>query len=126
KVPDVLANFFQGSAYGSPGVMRALSGDDGRVLWSTADVTTDHIYPASSIAVADLDGSGKLTAVTISADGLIIAFDATNGMRKWTSHDGANANVACAANWGGPSIANLTGDAKAEIICGLMAFDSSG
>lgn len=126
KVPDVLANFFQGGAYGSPGVMRALSGDDGRVLWSTADVAADHIFPASSIAVADLDGSGKLVAVTVSATGRLIAFDGRTGARLWTSHDGTGAAVSCAANWGGPSIANLSGDAKAEVVCGLMAFDSTG
>lgn len=126
KIPDVLANFFQGGGYSSPGVMRALSGDDGRVLWTTADVTTDHIYPASSIAVADLDGTGRMVVVTVSAGGPLIAFDGRNGMKLWNSRDAMGTTVSCAANWGGPSIANLMGDEKAEVLCGLKAFDHNG
>ncbi len=126
QVPDVLANFFTGGAYSSPGVMRALSGDDGRVLWTTPAVAGDFIYPASSIATADLDGTGRMLVVTVSATGPLIAFDGRTGMRVWTSHDDAGSPVACAANWGGPAIANLVGDEKAEIVCGLRAFDAQG
>ncbi|MBL8949896.1 MAG: hypothetical protein JNK82_03905 [Myxococcaceae bacterium] len=126
KVPDVLANFFTGGAYSSPGVMRALSGDDGRALWTTAAMAGDFIYPASSIATADVDGTGRMLVVTVSAAGPLIAFDGRTGAKVWTSRDDAGTPVNCAANWGGPAIANLVGDAKAEIVCGLRAFDSDG
>lgn len=126
KVPDVVANFFQGGAYSSPGVMRALSGDDGRVLWTTPAAAGDYVYPASSIAVADLDGTGVMRVVTVSATGPLIAFDGRTGTRVWTSRDNAGMPVSCAANWGGPAIANITGDEKAEVVCGLRAFDSTG
>jgi hypothetical protein len=126
-IPDVLANYFSvAGGYDGVGVMRAISGDDGHILWTTLDDTTNHIHPPASLAVADLDGSGQLLAVTVAATGALIAFDAKTGVQKWTSRDAMGTAVLCAANWGGPAIADLDGDGKAEVLCGLEAFDNTG
>ena len=127
-VPDVLANFFTTASpnYNGPGVMRALSGDTGLPLWTSADTTADHIHPPASIAAGILEAGGGVVAVTVSDAGPLIAFDASTGTRLWVSHDGSGNPVSCAANWGGPALADLDGDGNAEVICGLKAFDKSG
>lgn len=127
-VPDVLANFFTKSSptYSGPGVMRAISGDTGQVLWTTADTDADHIHPPAGIAAGILEAGGSVVAVTVSDAGPLIAFDARTGTRLWTSHDGSNNAVNCKANWGGPSLADLDGDGNVEVICGLKAFDKTG
>ncbi len=126
-VPDVLANYFTVTGgYNGDGVMRALSGDDGHVLWTTQDVASDHVHPPASIAVGALDSGGQLLAITVSVTGQLVAFDAKTGTRVWTSHDGAAQAVTCAANWGGPGIADLDGDGVAEVYCGLEVFDKDG
>ncbi len=126
-VPDVLANFFTvATGYNGDGVMRALSGDDGHVLWTTPDDATNHVHPPASLAVARLDATGPMQVITVSATGALVSFDAKTGTLLWTSHDAMGAAVLCNANWGGPAIADLDSDGTAEVICGLEVFDSTG
>lgn len=126
-IPDVLANYFTVAAgYGGDGVMRALSGDDGHVLWTTTDDAVNHVNPPASLAIADLDGSGKLLAITVGVAGDIVAFDAKTGVKQWASHDSGGNSVLCGANWGGPAVADLDGDGLAEVVCGLTVFDATG
>jgi hypothetical protein len=124
---EVLANYFsKAQGYNGPGVMRALSGLDGQVVWTSTAGTDDFIHPPASIAAADLDGSGRIVAVTVANDRRLIALDAASGARLWKSRDATGAPVECAANWGGPAIADLDGDGVAEVVCGLMAFRHDG
>ncbi len=127
-VPDVLANFFvsSGSTYSAPGVMRAFSGDDGRLLWETSTTAADLIHPPATIAVADLDGAGRLVAITVNSSGVLSAYDGRSGTRLWNSRNAAGTAVTCAANWGGPSIADLDADGTPEIICGFKVFGPNG
>lgn len=124
--PDVLANFFGPGGYNAAGVLRALSGDDGRLLWTSADSADQHVRPPASIAAGDLDGSGRILVVTVSFAGPLLAFDGASGALVWTSHDAAGEPVNCAASWGGPSLADLDGDGGAEVVCGLKVFDKDG
>jgi len=41
------------------GIVRAVSGDSGRELWSATDVAL-RVAPASNLAAADLDGDGRV------------------------------------------------------------------
>jgi hypothetical protein len=126
-VPDVLANYFTiATGYGGNGIMRALSGDDGHVLWATADDASSWVHPPASLAIADLTGTGELQAITVDVAGELISFDAKTGTKLWTSHDAMGGAVTCAADWGGPSVADLDGDGFAEIICGFEVFDPTG
>ncbi len=125
--PDVLANYFSvAQGYNGPGVMRALHGATGQVLWTSANVAGENIRPPSSIAAADLRGDGTITAVTTSADNRLIAFNAATGELLWKGRNAASEPVNCAANWGGPAIADLDGDGVAEIVCGLSVYDANG
>lgn len=126
STPDVLANFFGPGGYSKPGVMRAISGLDGALLWTSADLAEQQVRPPASLAAGDLDGSGKILVVTVAYSGVLIAFDAASGALAWTSHDEAGLAAPCPASWGGPSLADLDADGSAEVVCGLRAFDRTG
>ncbi len=125
--PDVLANYFSVSGgYNGAGVMRAHDGATGTVLWTSADVADARVHPPASIAAADLEGEGAITAVTVAEDGRLAAYDGATGALVWKGRDGSGDAVTCNANWGGPAIADLDGDGVAEIVCGLSAYDADG
>ena len=58
-IPDVMFSTFKGGAYNSEGVVRAISGDDGRELAST-----DPIYSSrDDFGAADIDGDGAVELI---------------------------------------------------------------
>ncbi len=125
--PDVLANWFTVSqGYNGPGVMRALDGASGQVLWTSNAVPGEFVHPPASIAAADLRGDGVVHAVTIAEDNRLAAYDAATGALLWKGRNGAGDAVTCAVNWGGPAIADLDGDGVAEIVCGLSVYGADG
>lgn len=124
--PDVLANYFGPGGYNGDGLMRALNGANGNILWSSADVATDHVHPPASIAAGILRAGGPMQAVTVGRDGRLFSFNAATGTVLWRSHDNSGGAVLCNANWGGPAIADLNADGVAEIVCGMQAFDDQG
>src|SRR5205823_5145552 len=99
-VPDVLASFFGPAGYDGPGVIRALSGGDGTLLWTSMDAPAVNVHPPSSLAAVDLEGSGQVTVVGVGASGQLLAFEGKTGAPKWASHDAQGQAVTCAAQWG--------------------------
>ncbi|MCU7860671.1 MAG: carboxypeptidase regulatory-like domain-containing protein [Candidatus Thiodiazotropha sp. (ex Lucinoma kastoroae)] len=105
------------------GYLRAISGLDGRELWTASRL----IHRAGSLAAGDIDGDGAIeiiavrpgsTITTLQSTGLI-AFEHT-GEVKWENTDTAG------VNWGSASIADIDGDGVPEIIGGNTVLNADG
>ncbi len=108
----VFSTFFQsaGINYSNDGILRAVSGDDGRALW---DATGNHVIAGASVAAGDIDGDGLVEIVTCGAamngQGQLTAFE-NDGTFKWRVTD---ARVLC--GMGAPGIADFDGDGRPEV-----------
>lgn len=123
--PAVVFNSIQGdmgAAEEVPGVMRAVRGDDGSDLWTSDPAHL--VNGLTGIAAGDLDGAGHLVFVTgrfsgfdPSKDG-VVAFD-DQGRFLWET-------VGPRIRWGAPTMANLTGGARGNVIVGATVLDADG
>ena len=122
----------------SYGVLRAMSGDGSRLLWSVgADELglseRGGVQPAASVAIGDLDDDGVVEIVAGVWDDLtelggLVALNA-DGTVKWrTTATSAGKLLPRQFElwWGGPSIADLDGDGSPEIVVGNVVFDAGG
>ncbi len=102
-IPEIIFSTFSNGAYGSSGVLHAISIVKGAVVdkWSVGGVA-----PARQIAGGNIDGAPGNEIVACGADGTVKAFNA-NGTLKWSS-----SAMECVM----PSIADLDGDGVAEVI----------
>jgi hypothetical protein len=112
-VPDVVFTTFEGSHYMQAGYIRALSGDDGHELWGSPGVNG-----AGGVAIGDADGDGFPEVYSVNTSGYLVAFD-HNGVQLWTCPSSAPI-------YAFPSIANIDGLGKAEILAGSSVCDSDG
>src|SRR5262249_15984292 len=102
-IPDIVFTSFsrysiiqgRGSAYG---VLRAISGDDGRELWSVTDLSLA-IETFGSIAAGDLNGDGFPEILVNDLSGHEMAFDHL-GTLLWRSP----VQVFPSYRWGGASL----------------------
>lgn len=120
-IPDILFTTFAGSGYTSPGVLRAISGDDGREHFSSMSLPVPFDVHGSAIpAVGDIDQDG-LPEIIIEAGtaGGVYALE-HDGTIKW--------NVATVTGnaHGGPSIANINGAGPPEIVTSMNVLSATG
>lgn len=87
------------------GLVRALSGDNGRELWTATGVARQ-VAPASNLAAADLDGDGRVEIVAERWSGGVIALR-SDGSVFWDCSSAACHPVQ--SLWGGLTIGNLDG-----------------
>jgi hypothetical protein len=120
-VPDVVfTTYVSGGSHAEEGVLRAVSGDDGRELFTAAD-PADRVNGLSSLAVGDLDGDGSVDIVTSAFAGRSVfasglqAFE-RDGRVKWKS------DAAYVIGWGGPALADLEGDGTVEVVAGRVVL----
>jgi HYR domain len=117
-IPDVVFNSFAGSNYTTNGVMRAISGADGRDIWTVTDPAY-RVRGAASAAAGDIDSDGLVELCTVPESGSgIICFENTGAFKLRTTLP--------ANNWGGPYLADLDGDGRVEIIAGNHVFSATG
>ncbi len=102
-IPEIVFSTFTGGAYGSPGVLHAISVVEGVVVekWNVAGV-----HPTRQLAAADIDGVPGNEVVACWSDGTIRAIGG-DGMTVWTS-----SVPGCFM----PSIADLDADGDVEVI----------
>ena len=127
-IPDVVANFFRAEdGFGGRARMRAISGRDGTLLWTTAETSSLDVRGTVGIAAGRLRPGGPVVLVTEHRLGqYLVAVDGRTGQWLW---DGLNADselVPCSLEWGTPAIADLEGDGAAEVLCGFTVFDDTG
>jgi len=131
-VPDIVFTTFD--VFARPGtydllregVVRAVSGDGGELLWTANDPGLT-VQAAGGLAAADLDGDGTVEIVgarfDFSDDGVggLVALH-HDGTPFWTS-DGALSSSD--TWWGAPAIADLDGDGTPEVVFGATVYDGA-
>lgn len=111
-IPDVIFVSFSGGNYHNDGVLRVISGKDGKEIWSY-----NHGFPYHGTAIGDIDHDGKIEIVVASRDSNgLVAFE-NNGSIKWETETSGRSE---------PVIADLDADGSAEIIYGSGVFDANG
>jgi hypothetical protein len=120
-VPDVVfTTYVSGGSHAEEGVLRAVSGDDGREIFNAVD-PADRVNGLSSLAVGDLDADGSVDIVTSAFAGRSVwasglqAFE-RDGRVKWKS------DAPYVIGWGGPALADLEGDGTVEVIAGRVVL----
>jgi hypothetical protein len=121
RVPDIVFSTFAGAHYSEDGVLRAVSGDDGRELWTVTDESA-RVKPAASLAAGDIDGDGQVEICGIPENGRgILCFENDGTFKFRSAEDAYDYN-----EWGGPSLADLDGDGTVEILDGNRVYDNTG
>ena len=120
-IPDIIVPVITSGQF-SGGVLKAISGDDGHVLFTTSTLYT--VATLGDIAVGDIDGDGLVEIVAAFAFGdRLVAFENT-GEFKWLST--IDTLPGRKDSGGSISIANLDGVGLPEIIVGASVYDANG
>ncbi|MEO1270946.1 MAG: hypothetical protein AAFX99_22895, partial [Myxococcota bacterium] len=117
-IPDVIFTSFSGNRYNHAGILRILSGDDGRVL-RELDVGA---RAGNCPAVADLDADGVPEIVVeriLAEDNQTLMAVTPDGTILWE-----NAGISTAS--GGVAVANLDGQGAPEIIARDRVVSAGG
>ncbi|MDC0708120.1 choice-of-anchor A family protein [Stigmatella sp. ncwal1] len=119
-IPDVVFNTFAGGQYTDNGVLRAISGNDGHDLWAVTDPAL-RVNPGANIAAGDIDNDGLVEICTEGqSPGKLLCFENT-GAFKFQAVSSFPNNT-----YGAPSLADLNGDGRVEILHSSDVFDSQG
>ncbi len=112
--------YFGPLAYASQARLRAVSGRDGREIWSVTDPALA-LSGNTAPAAADIDGDGR-PEIVVGAENnaTLLAFE-HDGSLKWRSDV-----LSQALDWGGPSIADLDADGVPEIVIGRQVLTNQG
>lgn len=127
ETPDIVSNMACDDSW-SRGALRAFDGATGDELWVSPVATHGRI----SVAAGDLDGSGNVVIVTETAPGSggpssrrAVAFDGA-GNELWQSTNADGSPLSLAGENTAPTLADLDGDGRSEILWGAVALDREG
>jgi hypothetical protein len=120
-IPDVLAIAYRSNQYSKNGTVIGLSGVDGALLFSWANINGCTPYGTAGLAVGDLDGDGVDSIVFLTSCGLM-AVD-PNGTEEWRV---SLPTEAVQTYLWTPSIADLDADGQAEVVFGRNVISSGG
>jgi hypothetical protein len=133
----IFTTFPTAGNYGSPGVLRVISGSDCSQQFSLNDPADATMSPAG-VAVGDIDGDGRAEIVAAAHAGGLLAFRYDPAQqafsRLWRSGScpGGSGPPASpdttggADQWSGPSIHDLDDDGRPEIIYGATVYRADG
>lgn len=109
-IPEIVFSTFSNGAYGSNGVIHAISLKNGAFVekWAVPNAgNATVVNPTKQIAAGDFDGKPGNEVVACGVDGALHAFRGTDGAELWVSPA-----IQCFM----PAIADLDGDGKPEVI----------
>jgi RHS repeat-associated protein len=123
RYPEIVFSTYgdQGnSGNNGPGVLRAVSGKDGRELWTNSDPVFA-VDGFAGIAAGDIDADGwpEIFGVDPSQSRVVAFRD--NGSGLWVSPP-----IPGGIGWGSPSLADIDHDGVAEIIIGSTVLNADG
>jgi hypothetical protein len=117
-VPDIAVISFLGPRYWDSGVLRVLSGDDGREVVSVPGLG---LQGSSGLAGGDLDHDGVAEIVALTQEA-VVAFE-HDGTVKWTSPS-LTGHISGTSDC--PALADLDGDGSVEVIAGRAILRADG
>ncbi|RMH44891.1 MAG: hypothetical protein D6689_01260 [Deltaproteobacteria bacterium] len=137
-VPDIVFMTYNDRNITNQGVIRILSGrpdaagkpvlhklipiqDPADPCYDPADAALRH-DSSTSVAIGDLDGDGAAELVALLSTGPAVAWS-RDGCRLWTATQPVGAND---GNAGAPTIADLDGDGKGEVVIGRVVLNHDG
>ncbi|MBX3270100.1 MAG: VCBS repeat-containing protein [Sandaracinaceae bacterium] len=124
-VPEVIANFTC-SAW-DVGALRAYAGDGSTERWV---VESPRAYARTGIAAGDLDGDGRPEIVAVGqpsgGTSRMFAVNADGTLLWQASTADGSAEHRVNPNNGAPTIADLDGDGRAEVLFGAVVYDADG
>ncbi len=112
-VPDVMIITY------SPGVLRALSGEDGSELWATSG--NGQIQITGGAACGDIDNDGVPEVIAATSSGVDVFDNEGNAEWSWTGGSGHMDGTSDA-----PGIADMDHDGDPEVLIGNCILDNSG
>lgn len=112
-IPDIIV-----VTYGSYGTLRAVSGDGASEIFN---IVGQQLQGQGAVAVGDIDNDGIVEIIACTSS-TVKAFE-HDGTLKWTS---ANVGGNIYGTSDAPSIADMNGDGKPEIIVGSVILDNAG
>ena len=116
-VPAIVFNSYAGAAYGSDGILRAVTGR-GKRLWDATEAASRTV-PGASIALGELDPTSPGPELaTCATDNSLIVFSAA-GKVLWKSTD---PKIRCV--YGGPQLGDIDGDGTPELLVRYNVIDS--
>ncbi|WP_165840151.1 Ig-like domain-containing protein [Motiliproteus coralliicola] len=114
--PDVIFSTFRNWYYRNPGILRAVSGKDGKEIWS--NTTARWATPMFAPAVGDIDGDGLVE--------VIVGSGYYNGSKTLIvyENDGRKKYERSITHFGAPILADLEGDGQVEIVMSGIVYDA--
>jgi hypothetical protein len=119
-MPAIVVVSFTGTAWTGAGVLRAVTGE-GTELFSVSDQS---LGGASGLAIGNIDDDPAPEIIAVTTNAAIKAFE-HDGSLKWTSATYPGDLGAYPAG-AAPSIADMDGDGKPEIIVGRVILNNNG
>lgn len=118
-IPDVIFVAYGGNGSdGGDGILRIVSGRDGSEL-ATNTNPAYRLTSYANLAVGDIDGDGLVDIVGPKMGGGLVAFN-HDGTSKWSI------SLPTGWNFGGPTLVDLDGDGKSEIVFGPYVVNADG
>jgi RHS repeat-associated protein len=122
--PEIVFSTYSGSSWTSNGILRSISGVDGKELWSLID-PAHRTVGAASVAVGDVDDDGDIDIFALH-DTLRLMKINSNGTVAWLTENPVIALSNFGQQFGGPAIADINQDGNAEIIIGAAVISNDG
>ncbi len=115
--PTIVFNTYTGAAYGTDGILRAVTGK-GKTLWDATDAAARTV-PGASIALGEIDATspGPEVATCQTGTNKLMVFSA-KGKVLWTT----DAAVGC--NYGGPQLGDVDADGTPELLVRYTVIDA--